>query len=125
YYTEPTAPGSTSFGPQEIYVNDSGGTKRCLQVPDLGAGNGDLVFRTCDSSAKQKWTRTKDTGDYASSYLMIDTFGRCMFADPSDPFNTYYSKIRVTACDGSLRQKWNAPAIYEDSTFGGYREIAR
>lgn len=124
FYTEPTALGQNSLGPQEIYVNAPVG-KRCLTVPDVGAGNGDLVFLVCNSSDKQKWTRVKNTGDYASSYLMIDTFGRCMFADPSSPFKTYYSKIRVTACDGSLRQKWNAPAVYEDSTFGGYREIAR
>ena len=124
FYTEPTAIGQTSLGPQEIYVNAPVG-KRCLTAPDVGAGNGDLVFLVCNSSNKQKWTRVKDTGDYASSYLMVDTFGRCMFADPSSPFNTYYSKIRVTACDGSLKQKWNAPAIYEDSAFGGYREIAR
>lgn len=123
YYEEPPV-GQSSRGPQTIYVNSPSG-KRCLTVPAVGVGSGDLVFQTCNGSAKQQWTRVKDTGDYASSYLMIDTFGRCMFADPSNPFRTFYSKVRVTACDGSLRQKWNAPAVYEDSEFGGYREIAR
>jgi len=128
YYTEPPEGSNGKAAPQQIFVNylDNTANKRCLTAPPLSSTTGDLTFEMCSASlSNQLWTRWNHTGNDSTSYLMIDTFGRCMFADSSDLFNSYYSKVRVTACDGSLRQKWNAPAIYEDSTFGGYREVAK
>ena len=42
---------------------------------------------------------------------------------PSNDLYNGWSKIVVAACDGSLAQKWNAPAAYTDSTVGGYKEV--
>jgi hypothetical protein len=123
YYDEPPV-GTATMGPQPIYVLDSSGTQKCLTTSPGASGHGDVTFNNCTSSALQRWTRVNDTGDYAGSYLMIDDAGRCLFTDTSDLFNTFYSKVRVTACNGSLAQKWNAPPVYVDSNFGGYREIA-
>lgn len=129
YYTEPSASSNGKAAPQPIYVKylDNESDKRCLTAPSASSATGDVTFQACNVLApapNQLWTRWNDTKNNSSSYLMMDNLGRCLFTDPSDPFNTYYSKVRVKACDGSLTQKWNAPPVFEDSTFGSYREIA-
>ncbi|MCX7523188.1 ricin-type beta-trefoil lectin domain protein [Microbacterium sp. STN6] len=131
YYTEPD-PGETKTGDQTISVTLDNGTKYCL-TPVNGTAKAYVVFDAChgshgSGSQNQQWVRVYNTGDYASSYLFIDHYGRCLQADSADLFSgtggAKFSKVDVAACNGSLAQKWNAPPTYTDSTFGGYREVS-
>lgn len=134
YYSEPTLPDpvdptkiSSSLGPQQIYIYLEAAmtNKRCLTAPTSGSGN--VTFSTCNSaSVLQQWTRVKDTGDYSSSYLMLNQ-GKCLFVNQSDVYTNGgrdYSKIQLANCNGSLSQKWNAPSTNVGADFGGYREVA-
>ncbi|TQO20398.1 hypothetical protein FB472_2030 [Rhodoglobus vestalii] len=125
FYDEPAA-GQASLANQEIriFLNDNNPSgEYCFQAPISGAG-ADTTFGRCDESARQKWERVYNTGDYVSSYVFLDYLGRCLVTDPSSLHASQYSKIRVAACNGSLEQKWNAPPVYVDSDFGGFREVS-
>lgn len=124
FYNEPTS-GSTA-SPQDLFVIVDNGTKYCLQTPS-GAGIYPLFSTTCGTS--QKWVRVKDTGVYIDSYVMKDNLGRCLAVDSTGPKfagtnNTFFSKLIVATCNGSLAQKWNAPPAYTNSTIGGYKEVS-
>ncbi len=125
YYTEPTLP-SPSLGNQQIVVNNLGDVnqKYCLTTPSVGSKL--VTFTPCvtGNTTTQRWTRFLDTGTYATSYLFTDYLGRCLSVDPTDTFTTgKWSKMIVASCNGSLEQKWNAPASYSDSVVGGYKEV--
>jgi len=118
YYTEP-ATEVASVGNQQIHVFDAGGNKRCLQTATKYP-----KFEGCsNNNTSQRWTRYGKTGSTATSYIFTDNAGRCLTADSGDKFNNLWSKLTVAACDGSLRQKWNAPATSNDASFGGFREV--
>lgn len=122
HYTEPVFPATTAAA-QDIWVYylDNPASKYCLTTPTSGNY---VTFKLCNSLlATQDWVRVLDTGVYANSYLFKDNQGRCLAVNPADLLDNAWSKIIVTACDGSLGQKWNAPAIYNDSTVGGYKEV--
>lgn len=121
YYSEPVA-GQASAPNQNIVVkvNNNENDKRCFTSKAAG---GDTTFRVCDGSNGQKWTRVYNSGDYDTSYLFKDYWGRCLVADSSAKYNNW-SKVRTAACNGSLEQKWNAPPIFVESDFGGYREVS-
>ena len=97
----------------------TGGTTYCLESPGSTAYGQYVVITPCSGApaAYVTWTVVGDTGTYATSYLVKDSFGNCLApTDPSDsPPDTYnngsyqVSKIVVAACDGSELQKWNAP----------------
>jgi hypothetical protein len=125
FYTEPPS-GQATLANQEIRVyvdNSDPGGKYCFQSPPSGAG-ADTTFERCNNSPRQKWERVYNTGNYLSSYVFIDYLGRCLVADSTSTHPGGYSKIRVAACNGSLEQKWNAPPVYVDSDFGGFREVS-
>ena len=125
YYTEPPA-GLASLAGQQITINLRDRTPAdtyCFQAPASGTGS-DTTFGRCTGAANQKWKRVYNSGDYASSYLFVDFLGRCLVADSSSTHSGGYSKVRVAACNGSLEQKWNAPPVYVESDFGGYREVS-
>jgi len=120
YYTEPAAE-VASVGNQQIHVFDNGGNKRCLQTATKYP-----KFEGCsNNNTSQRWTRYGKTGSTATSYIFTDNAGRCLTADSGDKFGTpaLWSKLTVAACDGSLAQKWNAPATSNDASFGGFREV--
>jgi len=121
YYTEPIAP-ATSLT-QSIYVYDSSGTKKCLATPAANTGLIYPTFQSCTSSGLQKWTRIVIPSDYLNSYWFKDSLGRCLSVGNSNDLYNGWSKIVVTACDGSLAQKWNAPSEVTNSTVGGYKEV--
>jgi len=124
YYTEPS-PGVPALNDQQIYVyyQDNLTKKYCLTAPATGGGSYP-VFATCDNNnARQKWDRVYDTGTYLSSYLFVDSYGRCLMANSADKDGSW-SKLTIASCNGSDAQKWNAPPSYTDSTVGGFREVA-
>lgn len=135
YYSEPTAPLTIPATPPPsqvtttILVNTQNdptitASSYCLETPATGSGSKYPTFKSCTSGAGQKWTRVGVAENYLASYLLIDSNGLCLTADPTDPFNLSYSKITVASCNGSLAQKWNAPPAYTDSTVGGYKEVS-
>ncbi|HVN11313.1 MAG TPA: ricin-type beta-trefoil lectin domain protein [Kineosporiaceae bacterium] len=98
-------------------------TNRCLTSPDP-AGTSEYVTTTpCDSGPRQQWTENGDTGDYSTSYTIVDAEGRCLAAGPvpPDPGRTFSSVI-VAPCDGSLAEKWNAPPELSPAGLEGFRE---
>lgn len=125
FYSEPPA-GQTQLAGQQIYINlyDDSTKKYCFQTPATGSGSSYPAFAACNNGAQQNWKRVYDSGDYNSSYLVVDTYGRCLATDATDLFSGYISKLKMQTCDGSLAQKWNAPPTYVDSEFGGYREVS-
>jgi hypothetical protein len=79
---------------------------------------------TCDvTSSRQRWTRTGDTGTWATSYTIVDDAGRCLAQGPvpPDPGRTF-NAIVVAPCDGSVEQKWNAPPELVNAGVKGFRE---
>lgn len=127
FYEEPVAP-ATEAPDQEIFIrlNDSlaAANKYCMQTPLDTASNVYVTFVVCNNTVRQGWDRVQDSGNYDTSYLFIDKYGRCLTANPnpSDLHANQFSKMTVATCNGTLAQKWNAPPGTTDATFGGYRE---
>jgi len=131
YYTETTTTADT----QQIYVYNNGNTsdRRCLETPDSPGSLRYPTFKSCTRTVgqpavgRQSWTRVYEAGDYASSYLIKDSFGRCLTANSSDTHvdgsGNAWSKITVGTCTNNENQKWNAPPNDALATFAGYREI--
>jgi hypothetical protein len=129
YYTEVT----TTPLVQQIYVYDQGTVpsgKRCLQTTGTTGVRQYPTFKSCSGSTLQDWKRVYKSGDYSTSYLILDSANRCLTANenPTDLYTTdgsgnAWSKVTVAACTGQDNQKWNAPPVYNESTFSGYKEI--
>ena len=82
---------------------------------------------TCATAALQlqtnlQWTVYHDTGDYGMSYRIKDYMGNCL--QPTDQnsgvANDFHgdgtSKVKVSVCNTSELQKWNAPANISQPT---------
>ena len=127
YYTEATtAAGVVQSITMQVGNNMSPSSKRCLVTPAEAETSKYPVITACASTGtpdRQSWTRINNTGDYAGSYLVLDVYGRCLTANPGDLHETNWSKLTMNTCDGSLAQKWNAPPVFNDATFGSFREI--
>lgn len=126
FYDEPVAP-DTEVLDQEIVVllNDIPANRHCLETPLDTSGSTYVTFSVCNHSVRQDWDRVQDSGNYDTSYLFIDKYGRCLTANanPADLYAGAFSKMTVSACNGTLAQKWNAPPGTTNATFGGYREF--
>jgi hypothetical protein len=101
----------------------------CVEAPAPSASQPYYVqMRTCSTSVTgQQWTITRDTGFYGTSYLVIDGYGRCMAAVNGHPvtstYVTQFSRIAVETCNGSDRQKWNAPPGQREATVRDTSEL--
>jgi hypothetical protein len=108
------------------------GSNYCLQAPaTLGAvfTANVVLTKACSTAAgtTQQWTEMGAVvGDYGSSYTITSNInsGVCLSLGPSllSGYNNQWSTIIVERCDGSLKQKWNAPANFVDSRFKGTGE---
>lgn len=100
-----TQPASTAF-------------RACLSTGSTTGPTSFVDLTQCPSGAPpatMKWTVYGDTGDYATSYTIVNGYGNCMSAsDPDDPATVFHtsgnkiSTVIVLPCTGSLFQKWNA-----------------
>jgi hypothetical protein len=98
----------------------------CLSAGTSGStpasGTRALLKQCTLSDTSQKWTRRYDTGNYATSYNILTQNGAlCLDLNPTGaPEASTYDKqwgiILVSTCDGSTRQKWNAPPDLQDSS---------
>jgi hypothetical protein len=96
----------------------------CLQAGTVQFPPSDgtrVLFKRCVSGDNsQKWTRRYKTQTSSSSYnILTKVNGLCLDLNPSgaSEAGTYekaWGVIQVSTCNGSNRQKWNAPADLED-----------
>ena len=124
-YTKPAAGVKSIATKIVVNYNNSTATSNtyCLTTPSKTASPAYVTLSLCSSTnTNQNWTRYEDTGDYSNSYVFTDVNGRCLGVDQADK-NGNWSKLTVTACSGLEHQKWNAPATYNNATFGSYREV--
>jgi hypothetical protein len=117
----PIAPAVSATG--NIVVTSSG-VKYCLKSPlSIAASvyatvtacpNGSTSAATTVTTASLLWTVYHDTGDYGTSYRIMDSSGYCLTptdqnAVPKDVHADGTSKVKVTTCSTNELQKWDAP----------------
>jgi hypothetical protein len=120
----PSATGGGSSATGLITTNP--GSLYCLQSPLSTLSGQYVTISSCSTSstaANLTWTVYRNTGDYATSYVVKDSNGNCL--TPTDPtanppdlytYGIQVSKIIVQPCNGSTLQKWNAPATLNSPT---------
>jgi hypothetical protein len=97
----------------------------CLETPDNSSSSKYPTFAKCNGSSRQAWTRTAESSSgYANSWVLTDTYGRCITAMTDDLFAGWIAKLGVVACTGSTLQKWNAPPYTTEATLGGFKELS-
>ena len=101
------------------------GPKYCVQAPAANRGYVTMVLcATSGIPANQKWVVNRDVGDYSGSYTMVDSAGRCLAVGAPNPaVYLAWSSIVSETCDGSGRQKWNAPPNGAPSIIRDTREL--
>lgn len=103
------------------------GAWKCLQAPALGAEPPYVVMRDCQSPTgqNQRWTVNRETATYASSYTIVDGFGRCLSVRPQGGGgHASWSAIVVEACTGADKQKWNSPPGEAPAAVRDTRELS-
>ncbi|GAA3440883.1 hypothetical protein Pve01_19660 [Planomonospora venezuelensis] len=97
----------------------TGGKGYCLRSPLSTAANQYVTVAECAATgtlaSNLQWTLYGDTGDYATSYRIMDGKGYCLVPTDlevlkPDTHSDGTSKTKVAVCDDSELQKWNAPA---------------
>jgi hypothetical protein len=130
-------PSNIAWNQRFVYANNqitttTGGVTYCLIAPATESQttiNNLVVIVPCSSTsataAQKTWTESSDTGSYNTSYTIVSSAGYCLsVVQPGlgDAYNAQWGAIVTTTCDGSLVQKWNAPANFIDSRFKGTAE---
>lgn len=110
------APPAVSIQGRIRIVRTSDNSNYCLRSPGSVTAGAYVDTEPCTATgalgAGMLWTVYTDTGDYASSYRIVDEYGFCLVitdleaANP-DRYNGV-SKTKVETCSASLLQKWNA-----------------
>ncbi|MEV0897581.1 ricin-type beta-trefoil lectin domain protein [Actinoplanes sp. NPDC049802] len=99
----------------------------CLTSPGTATATSWVTVTNCPNAASKTqptvtWTVYHDTGDYGTSYRIMDYKGNCLqptsqdSKDPEDFHGDGTSKVKVAVCDTSDLQKWNAPANINQPT---------
>jgi Tfp pilus assembly protein PilX len=111
-------PGTIAFNQKFTYTTSTGwltsnnGSVYCVTTSPNNGGYVLMVNPCSTTRADQKWVVNGDTGNYATSWTIVDSNGRCLGLGPPGstlaPLNQW-STIVVQNCNGSLSQKWNAP----------------
>lgn len=121
FYDEPmNQMGSTAK--QKIYVlqNKSSSQKYCLRTPAESADPSYVTLSNSCSGADFDWIRNADTGTYATSWTLVDRYGRCASIGPKWGS---WSTIIAAKCTGEPAQKWNAPPTAQNASLDDYREL--
>lgn len=90
--------------------------------------NGVVLTKPCTGGVDQMWTVNKDTGVRATSYTIVDGYGRCLGLGPPGATSgglSQWSTARSQICDGSLEQKWNAPPQLLAASVTSQRETTK
>jgi len=106
--------------PERIRTVDAGNAGHCLRSPGTTAADQYVTTVPCDETGtltdpRLKWVIYGDTGNYATSYRIVDSFGYCLTptdlrAAVRDTHVDGTAKAKVATCNRSELQKWNAPA---------------
>ncbi len=114
------------------YSTAPGNTTYCLQAGNNSTPPGSMtrvLTVVCNvGQTYQRWTPTKDTGSYASSYNIKSENGLCLTLGDgpgvgvAGEYLNQWGMIIVQTCNGSLEQKWNAPAGTIDAKLSDTRE---
>ncbi|MEJ5944664.1 RICIN domain-containing protein [Pseudokineococcus basanitobsidens] len=138
-YGAPDAAGRSEMSTYYGSTNEDYASARARGVPrvclDGAAATGTaLQLRTCSGAPSQRLvvnrevTAADGTVDYARSYTIVDSTGRCLDVGPQTAASagnvgtTEWSSVRWSACTGGSAQKWNAPPSFTPSSQTGFRE---
>jgi hypothetical protein len=129
------APNITAAGPIIVnHTNQTSNSKNgaadknyCLRSPGIVTATSWVTVVSCKTAADQAqqnltWTVYHDTGDYGTSYRIKDYQGNCLqpTAQGSGVANDFHgdgtSKVKVSVCNRTELQKWNAPANISQPT---------
>ena len=116
---------SESPAPQPIVVKQYNDDARqyCVTTPAASTNPGVVRMQPCVAGRlDQTFTRSGDTGTYASSHTFVDSYGRCLSVGPRNGAYTQFSTVTVASCTGGPEQKWNAPADAIDASLSNTRE---
>jgi hypothetical protein len=101
-------------------IDTKTGLGYCLRTPASVAAGQYATLSECGETdvltdPNLIWTVYGDTGVYASSYRIVDSYGLCLTptdltASPADTHTDGTAKVKVATCNSSELQKWNAPA---------------
>jgi hypothetical protein len=111
----------------QLVTSPPGNPTYCLDAPDPTKTPANIVLiAQCNTTdASQKWNKKGDVvGDYGASYTIVSYAGLCLSigAPRLTNYDAQWSSIITETCDGSLKQKWNAPANFVNSRLGGTGE---
>ncbi|GIF10112.1 ricin-type beta-trefoil lectin domain protein [Actinoplanes teichomyceticus] len=127
----PVLPAISATGP--IVVNNPNSTVKdvpnkdyCLRSPGSAASTVYVTVESCPTASAKlrteyQWTVYHDTGDYGTSYRIMDYKGFCLtptdltVASP-DWHGDHTAKVKVAVCNTSDLQKWNAPSNIQRPT---------
>ncbi|GIM88252.1 ricin-type beta-trefoil lectin domain protein [Paractinoplanes toevensis] len=107
--------------------NGSANNNYCLKSPGIVTSTSWATVVSCKDAATQAqetltWTVYHDTGDYGTSYRIMDYKGYCLqpTEQGSGVANDFHgdgtSKVKVATCSTADIQKWNAPANIDQPT---------
>ena len=122
--------GPNSNGQMVMAYNPNGAGPYCLQAGTSAAPpiSGTLVLtKKCVSTdTSQKWTSTGNSGSNATNYNYVTSNGLCLSIQPATAAaisaGLPWSQIIVETCNGSLREKWNAPPLTQVPGLNDTRE---
>ncbi|MET7424667.1 hypothetical protein [Dactylosporangium sp. NPDC005555] len=115
------------------YDNTRTNKTYCLTTYDPKGATHFVIMKACPTLLDTKetqdaveWKVSYQESTYGTSYVIRDTWGRCLsptnLDDPKLPAGDIFkgsstaSKLTTAVCDGTKLQKWNAPANIEDPT---------
>jgi hypothetical protein len=103
-------------------IDTTTGRGYCLRTPASTAAGQYATLVECGETEVLTdpnliWTVYGDTGIYATSYRIVDSYGFCLTptdlsASSPDTHTDGTAKVKVAACNNSELQKWNAPADF-------------
>ena len=123
---------SSSSFPSSTCPKSGSTTRYCLKAGTSGTtpttGTRALLALCSTSDTSQKWSRNYDTGAYGTSYtILTQSGGLCLDLNPTgaseaSTYDKQWGVVQVSTCDGTTRQKWNAPANLTDSNTSNFYE---
>ncbi|HEY7273855.1 MAG TPA: ricin-type beta-trefoil lectin domain protein [Actinoplanes sp.] len=112
--------GTSSLTKRIRTIDTSTGKGYCLRTPGSPAASQYVTLTECSDTGTLTdpnliWSVYGDTGVYATSYRIVDSYGYCLTptdltANPPDTHTDGTAKVKVAVCNNSELQKWNAPA---------------
>jgi hypothetical protein len=116
----PLAVGQAAATAERIRTTGTSSPGVCLRSPRTTVATKHVTVTACPATGvltdeSLKWRMYGDTGAYATSYTVLDVDGNCLTptdltVSSPDTHGDGTAKAKVARCDGSLLQKWNAPA---------------